>query len=272
VAGCRGDAVRESGTELRVVSLHDVSTEIVVALGVTDRLVGVSEPVEVPEAARAALWRIPRADGAESILALHPTVVLGMAVVGEQAPELMDFLRHKGIDVWLGHPRTLEDVFGLVTAVASRLGVPAAGAAVTERLRERLGHWPSTREPPRVFVYDCCVPPFTAGRTSVLTDLIGRAGGRNIFADVEADWAKVSWEEVIARRPQLIVIHDYQYEGQGGVDAKRRKLSDIRSLAPIPVAVLPLGLSLGGVRSVEGLERLRAAIASKPSAPGPPTR
>jgi iron complex transport system substrate-binding protein len=111
-----------------------------------------------------------------------------------------------------------------------------------------------------VFVYDCCDPAFTAGRTAVLTDVIRRAGGRNIFADVNADWTKVSWEEVIARRPELVVIHDYEFEGQGGVAEKRSRLQAIRSLAAVPVTVMPLGLSLGGLRSFEGLEHLRKVI------------
>jgi iron complex transport system substrate-binding protein len=111
-----------------------------------------------------------------------------------------------------------------------------------------------------VFVYDCCDPAFTAGRSAVLSDLIQRAGGRNIFADVASDWTSVSWEQVIARRPQLVVIHDYQYEGQGGLDEKRRKLQAVRALAGVPVTVMPLGFSLGGLRSVEGLEHLRKAI------------
>jgi iron complex transport system substrate-binding protein len=118
----------------------------------------------------------------------------------------------------------------------------------------------------RVFIYDCCDPAFTAGGSAVLTDVIRRAGGRNIFADLAADWTKVSWEQVIARRPQLIVVHDYQFEGQGGVEEKRRRLAAIRSLAGIPVTVMPLGQSLGGLRSIEGLEHLAKALRQKGNA------
>jgi iron complex transport system substrate-binding protein len=243
-----------------VVSLHDVTTEVVVALGAGNRLVGVQEPVDLPAQIKDAVAHIPRADGLESILALRPTVVLGMAVVAEKSPELVSFLRAKGIEVWLGHPTGLDDVVTLVGEVGARVGARPAAESLAAKLRARLASAPRVNNPKRVFVYDCCDPAFTAGRTAVLTDVIRRAGGQNIFADVPADWTKVSWEEVIARRPELIVIHDYQFEGQGGVAQKRQRLAAARSLAGVPVTVMPLGLSLGGLRSFDGLEHLQRAM------------
>jgi len=246
----------------RIVSLHDVTTEIVLALGAGDRLVGMSEPVELPSTARAAMNRTPRVGGLESIVVLQPTAVLGMAVVAQRSPDLVATLRRKGVDVWLGHPTRLEDVVDLVTEVGARVGAEARARTLAAQLRADIQ---STKPPPgqplRVFVYDCCDPPFTAGRTAVLTDVIHRAGGRNIFADVAADWTKVSWEEVISRRPQLVVVHDYPYEGQGDVAEKRRRLAALRALADIPVTVMPLGLALGGLRSFDGLAHLRKVLA-----------
>jgi iron complex transport system substrate-binding protein len=111
----------------------------------------------------------------------------------------------------------------------------------------------------RVFVYDCCDPPFTAARGSVLTDLIRRAGGRNVFDDVDADWTHVSWESVVARRAELVVIHSYAQEGD--LDGKLRRLRSIPGMREVPVIVMPLRESLGGLGSFDGLDRLRAAIA-----------
>jgi hypothetical protein len=55
-------------------------------------------------------------------------------------------------------------------------------------------------------------------------------------------------------------VHSYRYEGQGDVAEKQRAVRAIASLSRLPIAVLPLGCSLGGLRSGEGLDRLRAAI------------
>jgi iron complex transport system substrate-binding protein len=112
-----------------------------------------------------------------------------------------------------------------------------------------------------VFVYDCCDPPFSAGGRGVLNQLIERAGGHNVFADLDDDWASVSWEEVLARRPELVVVHAYDYAGQHDVEGKLAELAKIPSLGALPTVVLPLGCALGGLRSAEGLERLRRALA-----------
>src|SRR5205814_8654732 len=105
----------------RVVSLHDVTTEIVVSLGATGQLVGVADPVQLPASVRAAIGRVPRVGDVESIVAIHPTLVLGMAVVAERSPELVRFLRDEGIEVWLGHPTNLDGVLDLVTQVGGRV-------------------------------------------------------------------------------------------------------------------------------------------------------
>ena len=94
----------------------------------------------------------------------------------------------------------------------------------------------------------------------MLNELITLAGGQNIFADVEDDWTTVSWEEVLARRPELVIIHVYDHLGQADAAAKRAQLAKLPGLGGIPSATLPLGCSLGGLRSAEGLERLRRAL------------
>lgn len=261
LAACRGGDV--SADVPRVVSLHDVTTEIVVALGATELLVAVAAPVDATPAVERAIARVPRVAGLESIVATRPGVVLGLGVVAEQDPELVARLRERGVEVVLGDPATLADVIALTDDTARRLGID--GAAVTGALRARVEALTvAATKPRRVFVYDCCDPPFTAGKKAVETELIARAGGVNLFADLDADWAHVSWEEVVARRPELVVIHDYRWDGQGDVDEKRRALASIPSLGNVPVAVVPLGSVLGGLRSVDGLERLRAQLGKVP--------
>ena len=51
---------------------------------------------------------------------------------------------------------------------------------------------------------------FTCSGTNFETLLVGLAGGKNIFDDIkEKDWVTVSYEEVINRQPDIILIHDY---------------------------------------------------------------
>jgi iron complex transport system substrate-binding protein len=248
------------GTGVRVVSLHDVTTELVVALGAVDHLVGVAEPVDALAGVTAAIAGAPRVGDLESILAVRPTVVVGLAVVAAQDPELVARLRAAGVAVYLADPTSLDDVVATTREVAARIGAGAAGEPIAARIAASAATPPAPAHRVRVFVYDCCDPPFTTGSRTVLNDLIRRAGGDNVFADLAAGWTHVSWEDVVARRPELVVIHAYHHDGQGEVADKRRAVRAISSLAALPTVVVPLGCSLGGLRSVEGLARLRAAI------------
>jgi len=242
----------------RVVSLHDVTTEIIVALGAVDRLVGVQEPVDLDPGARAAIAAVPRVGDLETIVVVRPSVVVGLGVVAEQSPELVSALRARGITVELADPATLDDVAELVRRTAALTGAAPRAGALTARF-----HPPAapSGSAPSVFVYDCCDPPFTAGGRTVLTDVIARAGGHNVFADLEADWASVSWEAVVARRPALVIVHDYRYRGQEDLSAKRAALRRIPGLGDVPIVEMPLRWSLGGLGSLDALARLRAALA-----------
>ena len=266
----REAAPRRSGSAPRIVSLHDVTTEIVVALGASDRLVGIGELVDATAEVKDRMAGTPRVAGLESILVRRPDIVLGLEIVGERDPELVAQLRDRGIAVYLADPATLDDVYAMTRAVAVRAGATGAGERVVAELRARIERSIDTaaREGnasrrPRVFVYDCCDPPFTAGGDTVLTDVIARVGGDNVFADLATDWTTVSWEAVSLRRPDVVVIHAYAMAGQGDVVDKRRTLASRSALAQLPTIVLPLGWSLGGLRSVEALERLRGAMSGE---------
>jgi iron complex transport system substrate-binding protein len=264
LVGCQqATEERRPRSEPRIVSLHDVTTEMLVELGALGRVVGIAPPVDVTERVERAVARIPRVSGLESILERKPDVVLGLGVVAERDPELIARLRDAGVEVYLADPAVLDDVYALTRAVAQHARAVAAGERIVADLRARAAADRPASPHKRVFVYDCCDPPFTAGRKTVLNDLIERAGGRNVFADLDAAFTHVSWEQVLERRPELIVVHAYRYQGQGDASDKRRQLAAIPALARVPVLVLPLGCSLGGLRSAEGLERLRAAMAGQ---------
>jgi len=275
---CRAPARAGAGGRdgVRLVSLHDVTTEALVRMGAVDRLVGVAELVSPAIEVQAAVAGLRRVASAESILALAPTAVVGLAVVAEQDPDLVATLRARGIEVYLGRPRTLDQVYEVVREVGRRArasdGAERAIAAVSGRglapPPARSGAGPVAR----VFVYDGGDPPFTAGGETVLSDLIARAGAHNVFADLAAGWTHVSWEEVIARAPTHLVVDDYATEGGGGAGAveparaaaalagKRARLAAMPGLAGLPVLALPLGQVLGGLGSADAIDRLRALV------------
>ena len=75
------------------------------------------------------------------------------------------------------------------------------------------------KNPLKVFVYDSGKDtPFTAGLFAMPTALIEAAGGKNIMDNFKKSWGTVTWEEVIDKNPEVIVIVNY-----GNVTAEQKR-------------------------------------------------
>lgn len=234
----------------RIVSLHDTTTEIVGGLGRANELVAIMEPEFLSPEALAATKELPRLSApvaAEALTALHPTVVLGTEDVPQHQPELTNFPSSTWID-----PVGLGGLWAAITTVGTAIGAPAD--AYIAGLKARVPEQEAGDLP--VFVYDCCDAPFTMGGRAPLNELLARMGARNVFAELDQDWGRVSWEAAMVTRPALVIVDDY--DGEGDPDAKIVAVH--QHLGEVPTVVLPLGLALEGPRTLDAVAVLRPAI------------
>lgn len=114
-------------------------------------------------------------------------------------------------------------------------------------------------DPVPVFLYDSGTDqPFTAGSQVPPTDIIGTAGGRNVFAGLEQRWTQVNWEAVAEAQPEVIMILDY------GDQPARKKIEFLRKsphTKELPAVrknnffVLDYNEGISGPRNVDGLEK-----------------
>jgi iron complex transport system substrate-binding protein len=270
--GCQGPERRgDKPAELRVISLHDVTTELIVALGSAGHLVGMADLVDASDELRAATAAVPRVGELETLLAAQPDVVLGLEVVKRQSPDIVASLEAHGKSVYLPALASVKDVETLIRDVARRLKKESEGERLIAELGAQVGGPVPATDARRVFVYDCCDPPFTAGRRTVLSDLIGRVGGHNVFGDVDAAFTHVSWEAVLLRKPELVVVHAYAEAGSADVSEKIARLRGIEALRGLPVTVMPLRYSLGGLKTGEAAAVLRSALTQGASKGAGPT-
>jgi iron complex transport system substrate-binding protein len=265
LVACRGSGRLSAATaEPRVVSLHDVTTEVVVALGAVGRLVGVEEPVDASDEVRAAIAGVPRVGGLETLAAREPGVVLGLDIVRQKDPALVEALVRENKSVYLPALASVADIVAMIREVGARIGARDAAERLARRFEDEVGPVAAHADAPtRVFVYDCCDPPFTAGRRTVLSDLIARAGGENVFADHDGAWTHVSWEEVVARKPARIVVDEYRDGAGSEVEGKLAALRRWPALGSLPVTVMPLRNCLGGLGTAQGAALLRAALGGR---------
>lgn len=113
--------------------------------------------------------------------------------------------------------------------------------------------------PVPVFLYDSGTDqPFTAGGQVPPDDIIGKAGGKNIFSSLGQRWTQVNWESVTKAEPEVVVILDY-----GDKPAKKKieflkKSPQTRELPAVKknnFFILDYNEGISGPRNIDGLER-----------------
>jgi iron complex transport system substrate-binding protein len=201
-----GDTVRIVEPARRVVSLIPASTELLFAIGAGPAVVGRTSYCDHPAAAAA----VPNlGDGIkpniEAVTAQRPDLVI-LYNSGQNAA-VAARLRELGIDALRVNTDQLSDV-GRVARILGKLtgrehSADSLGAAFDSALAEATQ--PPGNRRPKVLLLVWEQPPMTIGRGSFLSELIERAGGENLFADVAASSGVVSIEAVAARDPDLIL-------------------------------------------------------------------
>lgn len=210
LAGCGGKNGREAGSAgKRVVCASPAVAEIVFALGAGDRVLGVSEFTDWPPEAASQ----PGIGGAlspnrERILALEPDLILSQG----KSEALGAFAKARGIGFRSFPLDTLADLRGAVSGVAEILGVAERGRELLEKMDADLAAIPS-RDPLPVFIALGHAPGdlsglMTSGPGTFLSEIVAKAGGSNIFADLQILWPKISQETLIWRKPAILL--DFQ--------------------------------------------------------------
>ncbi|MBX9424990.1 MULTISPECIES: ABC transporter substrate-binding protein [Streptomyces] len=264
----------------RAVTMNQHVTEIMLALGLEKSLVGTAylDDAILP-AYKKAYDTVPvlakEYPSKEALLAANPDFVYGGYTSAFTAKDGRgrDDLRRAGIDTRLnteycptGSP-SVDDLYREVTEIGRTFGVPDRAATWTEAARGTVAATEKRLkgvEPVSVFVYDSGdKTAFTAGGKGIGNELITRAGGHNVFADLDKPFGDATWEQVVARKPEVVVIYDY---GSTTVEQKKRRLLDDPALKDVPAirnrrfAVLPLSDTVLGVRVPAAVDKLAAQL------------
>jgi iron complex transport system substrate-binding protein len=193
----------------RIVSLAPNMTEILFALGLGDRIVGVSSFCDYPAEAR----KKPRMGGMvnpslEAILSAKPDIVI-MTTDGN--PEgLEERLAERGIRTYISHERRLKGLPQEITAIGRALGVDhrarGLAAEISKSLISLRAMAAKSQKSKRVLFIIWPEPLIVAGPGTLIDDAIGILGWQNIASDSKINYPKFSIEEVARRAPDAIII------------------------------------------------------------------
>lgn len=194
----------------RIISLAPSNTEILFALGLEDKIVGVTQYANYPEAAKAK----PRVAGystpdMEKVVSLEPDLILAQSI---HEKTVLPVLENLGLTVIVTSAKSLDAVLQDITLMGQIMGKSRAAARLVDDLSDRIeavaakteGLTPEQR--PRVLYVIWHDPIWTMGSETFSNDLIQKAGGANIFADDFKKSRVVSLEAVVVRNPQVIIV------------------------------------------------------------------
>ncbi len=208
LCGCEGDTTprpAEPATPHRIVSLAPALTEILFALGVGDRGVGVTNFCDYPPEVEA----LPTVGGfvnpsVEAVLALEPDLVLVSPAAGNRDAALA--IRRAGARLEVVPAETLADSFTAIERVGELVGVETRGRELAEETRRRIDEAAArvaTRERVPVLFSIQLDPLIVAGSGTLPSELVELAGGDNVV-DAER-YPKVGIEFVMAESPDVII-------------------------------------------------------------------
>ena len=199
----------------RIVSLAPSLTEILFYLGLGDQVAGVTKfSYYPPEAMQKPKVGSYIDLNVEKIISLSPDIVIS-TVDGNQ-PGVIELLEQAGIPVFVVNPRNVLKVIETVVDIGRLCGIPEKGDLLSRELKHRVERVQAkiqNREKPLVFLQINLRPIMTVNKNTFHQDLIHLAGGRNMARDEPITYPRISIEEVIRKKPDVIIISSMERGG-----------------------------------------------------------
>lgn len=251
----------------RIISMAPSITEVIFALGLGDRVVGVSDFCDYPPEA----FEKPKIGGVvnpnmEAVVALDPDLVIALPNVTHES--LFRSLRQLGIKVLTLRNDALEDLIETIRAIGEETSTQAEAEAMIGELN---GKFSAIRlkvadAPRRRVMFIVGIDPlFVAGKGTFIDELIEIAGGTNIAGDSAAKYPMIGIEEVVSKAPEVIIYTSLNFELTPEQEAKAKELWSVYPSIPAVRNGRIHGLvadyvTLAGPRLVIGVEEMARAI------------
>lgn len=205
VVSCRTQPKQSSD---RYVVLSPEVAEILCALGVEDRIVGVTAECDFPQSLR----KLPQignfgAVNFEKVANLNPSIVFSSAL--EQESIALD-LKKLGLQVERSYPKSLDELRREIVRLGNVIGKEKEALELEESLKVAIAairKKQTGKAIPKVYIEIYRDPLMSVSDASFVGELIETAGGDNIFSALERDYARVKAEDVIQLKPDIIICY-----------------------------------------------------------------
>ncbi len=209
-----GREVTLAGPAQTIVSCYYITTYACMALGVSDRIVGLEKKADsrpIYHMAASYLLELPNVGSlkefnVEGAAALEPDLVIMPKKLKDHAQTLTDL----GIAVLVVDPETQEGLEGMLTLIAKVCGVEEKAEALIGYYHDTLANLPNAgliSTLPKVYMASNSALLSTAPGAMYQSGLITQAAGINVAGSLEGDyWTEISYETLLAWDPDIIII------------------------------------------------------------------
>jgi iron complex transport system substrate-binding protein len=197
----------------------------------------------------------------ERIIGLKPQIVL--VSTASQLEAFTSQLDQQGIAVYVTNPRSLDEVFRSIETLGDLFGHHDWAVHVAQELRTRAAAVEVALrpvKPVKVFYQVSGEPLYTIGRDAYLTDLVRRAGGISVTAEVPGGFPRFSDEAALAARPEAIILPSGGSMGTANSTVAPALRNSPAVLKNRVYQINDDHLSRPGPRLVDGLEEMARAL------------
>ena len=259
----------------KVLALGPNCAELLVALGLEDSIVGTSlrnhsrGPLPEYKKAFEAIPEINHSSATrEAVISSGADFIYG--IDWEFGGDGLDVneLEEYGMTTYINSAATLEEQYQEILDIGKIFGIEDRAAKYVQEQKERIEAVQDkvkNEKPLKVLVYDSGSDGvFTCSGINFESLLIELAGGENLFQDItDKAWVTVSYEEVLSREPDMILIHDYDSPSVEEKIAEIKAndvLSQLSCVKNQRFAVIDLESVLPGDRLAYTVEKLSEAF------------
>ena len=268
-----GTSVTVPAAPQRIVTVKSSTTELLLALGLGDHIVGsafLDGPLPKSLAAKGTSLNVISdfLPSQEAVLALTPDFVYGGWESNFTADGVgaRDSLADLGIgtyvspsackgDGYVPDPLTFDTVFDEIRQAGEIFGAPKAAATLVAGQKADLAALvPAPGSPTALWYSSGTDTPYVGAGIGSPEMIMTAAGLTNVFADVHDTWTSVGWESVIAADPDVIVLVDASWNTAAAKIAHLESNPATQGLTAVKhkrYIVLPFAATEAGIRNVE---------------------
>ena len=269
----------------RAVTLNQGATEVMLSLGLQDRMVGTAYLDDAIHAnLKAAYDKVPvlakEYPSREVLLNAAPDFIygsyssaFGKEVAGARADlvkqKVTPYLSPIACEVKALRPKQMrpDDIYNEIMTVARIFGVTDRGTALVGRLRREALQAQGMKRPgaaPKVWWWDSDTKtPLSGGNSGAPGMIMRLIGAKNVFDDLDGSWKGVSWETVLGRDIDAIVIVDASWDtAKSKIDylTGNPRFSAIKAVREKRFIIVPFSETTPGVGVMNGAKTIARAL------------